>query len=49
VAVQTGVLPLGELSTVVWTALVCVMASIVVHGVTSAPLTRWLGYESRRD
>ncbi len=49
VAVQTGVLPAGELSTVVWTALVCVMASIVVHGVTSGPVTRRLGYESRRD
>ena len=49
VAVQTGVLPPDELSTVVWTALVCVMASIVVHGVTSGPVTRRLGYESRRD
>jgi NhaP-type Na+/H+ or K+/H+ antiporter len=46
-AVQTGVLASDELSTVVWTALVCVMASIVVHGVTSGPVTRRLGYEAR--
>ena len=47
VAVQAGVLPAEELSTVVWTALACVMVSVVVHGVTGSPFTRRLGYEAR--
>ena len=43
VVVGLGVLSDAETSTVYWTAAVCVVASIVVHGVTAAPFTRrWL-------
>jgi len=45
--VQAGVLSGEEQSTVVWTALVCVMVSVVLHGVTGSPLSRRLGYERR--
>ncbi len=37
-----GVLAPGEQATVFWTAAVCVMVSIVVHGVSATPLTRRL-------
>lgn len=39
-AVEAGLLSPGEESTVVWTAIVCVALSIVVHGITGAPLSR---------
>jgi sodium/hydrogen antiporter len=43
VALGTGALPDDEAATVLWTALACVVVSILVHGVTSAPLSRrWL-------
>ena len=43
VAVGTGVLSDGEASTVFWTTAVCVIVSIVVHGITATPLSRrWL-------
>ena len=45
-AVQADVLSANEQSTVVWTALACVAVSIVVHGITGAPLTRRVGGES---
>jgi NhaP-type Na+/H+ or K+/H+ antiporter len=35
-------LPAGERELLVWTAIACVMVSIVVHGVTAGPLNRWL-------
>jgi len=44
-AVQTGILSPSEEGTVVWTALVCVMVSILVHGMTSDPLGRKLDEE----
>ena len=40
VAVVAGVLPSEEMETVVWTALACVMVSIVVHGLTATPVSR---------
>ena len=43
VVVGAGVLSAGEERVVVWTTLVCVVVSIVVHGLSAAPLTRrWL-------
>lgn len=42
VAVSSGVLAAGEEELVVWTAIACVLVSIVVHGVTAAPLSRRL-------
>jgi len=35
-------LPEAERELVLWTAIACVMLSIVVHGVTAGPLQRWL-------
>jgi NhaP-type Na+/H+ or K+/H+ antiporter len=44
VVAGSGVLGPAEQRTVIWTTIVCVVASIVVHGVTAQPLTRrWLG------
>jgi NhaP-type Na+/H+ or K+/H+ antiporter len=40
-AVAAG-LPAGEEAVVMWTAIACVVVSIVVHGVTAGPLQRWL-------
>ena len=46
VVVEAGVLDAGEENVVVWTTLVCVVVSIVVHGLSATPLTRrWLGTE----
>ncbi len=42
VAIGAGVLPEGEAELIAWTAIVTVVASIVVHGVTAAPLGRRL-------
>lgn len=43
VVVRARVLPLEETRIIFWTVAVCVMVSIVVHGVTATPLTRrWL-------
>jgi sodium/hydrogen antiporter len=43
VAIGTGALAPREASTLYWTTAVCVVASILVHGITSTPLTkRWL-------
>lgn len=42
VVVQSGVLRPSEQHVVVWTTLVVVVVSIVVHGVSAAPLTRRL-------
>ena len=41
-AVGAGVLSVGEATTVLWTVVAVVIVSIVVHGVTGAPLTRRL-------
>lgn len=41
-AVGLGVLSDSEASTVVWTAIACVLVSIVVHGVTAGPLNLFL-------
>ena len=35
-------LPADERELVVWTAIACVVVSIVLHGVTAGPLQRWL-------
>ena len=42
VIVEAGVLGPGEQHVVVWTAIVCVVCSIVVHGLSATPLTRRL-------
>jgi sodium/hydrogen antiporter len=43
VMIGLGVLPDGEMATVYWTVAATVLVSIVVHGVSSAPLSRrWL-------
>ena len=42
VVAGSGVLSPGETKMVVWTTLACVIVSIVVHGVSSTPLTRLL-------
>jgi NhaP-type Na+/H+ or K+/H+ antiporter len=42
VAVGTGVLSSGEIETIVWTAIACVVASILIHGATATPLARRL-------
>jgi NhaP-type Na+/H+ or K+/H+ antiporter len=46
-AVQAGALAAGEAETVMWTVVAVVAVSIVVHGVTGTPLTRWLDRETR--
>jgi NhaP-type Na+/H+ or K+/H+ antiporter len=44
VVVDARVLAPAEQHVVVWTTLVCVVVSIVVHGISATPLTkRWLG------
>jgi NhaP-type Na+/H+ or K+/H+ antiporter len=46
VAVGAGVLSESEATTIVWTTIVCVIVSIVVHGTTASGLSRrWLGAE----
>jgi NhaP-type Na+/H+ or K+/H+ antiporter len=40
--VTAGVLPEGEQRVVVWTAIACVIVSIVVHGITGGPALRRL-------
>jgi NhaP-type Na+/H+ or K+/H+ antiporter len=42
VAIGLGVLNSQEESTIVWTAIACVILSIVVHGVTASPLLGFL-------
>jgi len=42
VAIGLGVLPAGEERMLFWTVAACVVASIVVHGVTASPLSRRL-------
>jgi len=50
VAIGTGVLSDGEARIVFWTTAACVIVSITVHGVTSAPLSRrWLPEDQQRD
>jgi NhaP-type Na+/H+ or K+/H+ antiporter len=48
VAVGSGVLAASEEKLVIWTAIACVLVSIVVHGVTAAPLSRRLLPPERR-
>jgi NhaP-type Na+/H+ or K+/H+ antiporter len=42
VAVSVGVLSSDEIETIVWTAIACVVASILIHGATATPLARRL-------
>ncbi len=42
VALGLGILPVEESRTLFWTVVACVVTSIVVHGVTAAPLSRRL-------
>ncbi len=42
IAVGSGVLAAGEERVVVWTAIACILVSIVVHGITAAALSRRL-------
>jgi sodium/hydrogen antiporter len=48
VAVAAGVLAPAETEIVVWTALACVMVSIVVHGLTATPVSRRMGAAQER-
>jgi sodium/hydrogen antiporter len=44
VAVAAGSpLPEDERRLIAWTAVACVILSVVVHGITAGPLNRWLG------
>ena len=45
VAIGAGVLSATEATTIYWTAIVCVGASIVVHGLTATPASRKLGLD----
>lgn len=46
VVVEAGVLSAHDERVVVWTTIVCVVCSIVVHGFSAAPLTRrWLEHD----
>jgi sodium/hydrogen antiporter len=47
-AVAAG-LPAGEEDVVMWTAIACVVVSIVVHGITAGPLQRWLSVNVLRQ
>jgi NhaP-type Na+/H+ or K+/H+ antiporter len=40
VVVGAGALGAGEEEVVLWTAIVCVMVSILLHGMSAAPLMR---------
>jgi sodium/hydrogen antiporter len=40
--ITAGALSGGEQRVVVWTAIACIVVSIVVHGVTGGPALRWL-------
>ena len=47
IAVGAGVLAPDEIETMVWTVIACVCVSLIVHGVTAAPLARrWLPDEA---
>jgi sodium/hydrogen antiporter len=48
VAVVAGVLPPAETEIIVWTAIACVMASIVVHGLSATPVSRRMGAAQER-
>jgi NhaP-type Na+/H+ or K+/H+ antiporter len=48
VAAAAGVLPAAETEIVVWTALACVMVSIVVHGLTATPVSRRMSAAQER-
>ena len=48
VAVVTGVLTPDETEVIVWTALVCVMVSILVHGLSATPVSRRMGAAQQR-
>ena len=39
-AAAAGVLSSAETETVVWTALACVLVSVVAHGVSASPASR---------
>lgn len=42
VALGSGALAAGEATTIFWTVAACIVASVIVHGVTVTPLTRRL-------
>jgi NhaP-type Na+/H+ or K+/H+ antiporter len=48
VAVLAGALAPAETEIIVWTAIGCVMTSIVVHGLSATPLTRRMGVLQER-
>ena len=44
IAVAAGSpLPADERELIAWTAIACVVLSVIVHGITAGPLNRWLG------
>ena len=49
VAVVAGVLTPDETEVIVWTALACVMVSILVHGLSATPVSRRMGAAQQRD
>ncbi|HEX8105938.1 MAG TPA: cation:proton antiporter [Solirubrobacteraceae bacterium] len=48
-AVASGALSDGDEVVVVWTAIACVIVSIVLHGVTAGPLRRFLAEQLRTE
>lgn len=48
VAVLAGVLSPAETKIIVWTAIGCVMVSIVFHGLSATPLSRRMGAAQER-
>ncbi len=48
VAAAAGVLAPGETEIIVWTALACVLVSIVVHGLTATPVSRRMSAAQER-
>ncbi|MGA2929568.1 MAG: hypothetical protein ABSG43_26975, partial [Solirubrobacteraceae bacterium] len=42
IVIDSHALPAGQQRLVVWTTIACVMSSIIIHGLTSTPLTHRL-------
>ena len=47
VALGMGILSADEARSIFWTVAACIVASVIAHGVTAAPLSRRLLPESR--
>jgi NhaP-type Na+/H+ or K+/H+ antiporter len=48
IVVDAHILSHAEQRVIVWTTIICVVSSIVIHGLSAEPLTRrWLGQRGR--